>query len=416
MKILLRIPNWLGDGAMFLPIFNLIASRYKDATFYIVGSEVSIALYRYHPRVDDALIDDSRHFRVRALGISRLAAKLPSCHLSLTAQNHLYSALLLYLSGAKERIGFSGFMREVLLTRRMKRPRAKIHHVLIYSYLASMLLDDKNALCEVTDNSFVLCGLEVLSEEERDILKELKKIREDTKAPGLALNDIKEAIYGMQDDIGMHEASSEMSSEASSKDNSSDTKSSIKEMIKLAKSSNSQRAMSNKIVAIAAGASYGSAKCYENYAAVAKELIGYGYSILLLGGENERELNADIKRAVNSPLLIDLSGRTSIEGLSHVISQSHLLICNDSGPMHLASSLKTPIVAIYGPTSDIATSPWMGRGYIINLNLACAPCMKRTCPLHTSACMRGIEPTLIAKAALSVLNDIPFSAEYLSRL
>lgn len=79
--------------------------------------------------------------------------------------------------------------------------------------------------------------------------------------------------------------------------------------------------------------------------------------IVLVGSSKERALTADIQELSAHPL-IELSGELDIRQLAALLSLARLFICNDSGPMHIASAVNTPTVALFGPSKSIETGPW----------------------------------------------------------
>ncbi|MGV8073080.1 MAG: lipopolysaccharide heptosyltransferase II [Syntrophobacteraceae bacterium] len=144
-------------------------------------------------------------------------------------------------------------------------------------------------------------------------------------------------------------------------------------------------------VAINPGAAYGSAKRWfpERFAevadAVSKDLDA---RIVLIGGSGETEIGAAIESAMRDKPL-NLIGKTSVRLLMAVISQSFLMITNDSGPMHVAAAFDIPIVALFGPTDHTTTSPRSRCVEIVRKDVECAPCLKRFCPTD-HRCMKGI--------------------------
>ena len=86
---------------------------------------------------------------------------------------------------------------------------------------------------------------------------------------------------------------------------------------------------------------------------------------------------------------IDLTGKTDLLQLAAVLEHCRLLITNDTGTMHVAAAVGTPVVAIFGPTDPKTTGPW-GEGHaIVKKEVDCSPCLKRVCPTD-HACMKKV--------------------------
>lgn len=141
-RILIRMPNWLGDGVMASPIFEVLKSQYPKADFVFVGPKVVCDLYRQDSRVKEFFIDttkqESRGGKSRLWATYKLAKKIGQCDLAITFANHIFSALLLYFSGSIRRVGFGGFVRNLLLTDTLKAGK-KEHQVLTYARLLEPL-------------------------------------------------------------------------------------------------------------------------------------------------------------------------------------------------------------------------------------------------------------------------------------
>jgi len=85
---------------------------------------------------------------------------------------------------------------------------------------------------------------------------------------------------------------------------------------------------------------------------------------------------------------INLGGQTTLRDLAYLYKRASLLITTDSGPMHLAAALRTPVVAIFGPTDPSRTGPY-GKGHtVIQKTLSCSPCFLKSCDSHE--CMHDI--------------------------
>ncbi len=134
------------------------------------------------------------------------------------------------------------------------------------------------------------------------------------------------------------------------------------------------------------------------FAAVLDQLHQQGYPpAVLLGGPNEREF-ADQICAQTASAPIDLVGQTTLRELAAVLSLSVLVICQDSGPMHIGAALNKPLVALFGPTNPDRTGPYCETAQIVQRSLPCVPCYRRQCPLSHHKCLRelGVEEVLEA--------------------
>lgn len=86
---------------------------------------------------------------------------------------------------------------------------------------------------------------------------------------------------------------------------------------------------------------------------------------------------------------INLAGKTSLKELTSLISQASFLICNDTGPMHIAAALNIPVFAIFGPANPIRTGPYGSIHTVIQESLPCIPCYRRR-PCDHWSCIRSI--------------------------
>lgn len=103
MKILIELPTWLGDCIMALPAIDSLLSKYPDAEVTMVGSFVSTELFKAHPRVGRVVVDTTKKGGSRFINICRLARELGPHDLALSFRSHIFSNLLLWLSGSKQR-------------------------------------------------------------------------------------------------------------------------------------------------------------------------------------------------------------------------------------------------------------------------------------------------------------------------
>jgi lipopolysaccharide heptosyltransferase II len=152
-------------------------------------------------------------------------------------------------------------------------------------------------------------------------------------------------------------------------------------------------------VAIGAGASYGSAKCWPpaRFAEIANRLQSQSDAdVILFGTAAESAVsNAIASEMRRAP--IDLTGKTSIADLSALLSQCHLFIGNDSGAMHVAAAVGLPVVAVFGSTDPLGTAPVTPRCTVVQEKPYCSPCFLRRCPTD-HRCMTKVTPDMVEAA------------------
>ncbi len=154
------------------------------------------------------------------------------------------------------------------------------------------------------------------------------------------------------------------------------------------------------------GAAFGTAKRWfpERYAAVAERLAREaGASVVILGGPSERPLAQAIAALLHVPVRV-LAGETTIGSLVGVLSRLRLLLTGDSGPMHLAAALGTPLCAVFGPTDWRETAPRGTVQALVRVDVECAPCKLRDCPID-HRCMTRVSPDRVAAEALTLSGD-----------
>ncbi len=160
-------------------------------------------------------------------------------------------------------------------------------------------------------------------------------------------------------------------------------------------------------VAIGAGASYGSAKCWPppRFVELASRLQAQnGADVILFGTAAESAVSKAIAAGMRQPP-IDLTGKTAIADLPALLSQCHLFIGNDSGAMHVAAAVGLPVVAIFGPTDPLGTAPVTPRCTIVQEKPYCSPCFLRRCPTD-HRCMTKVTPDMAEAAVRPWLSSI----------
>jgi len=137
----------------------------------------------------------------------------------------------------------------------------------------------------------------------------------------------------------------------------------------------------SKYVLIAPGGRWKTKQWFPQYyvSLVEKLLAEYkNLNFVVIGTEDSSDTANQIKKLAGERCL-NLVGKTTIVEMTELIRLSKLVVCNDSGPMHIAAALKKPIVAIFGPTEPRRTGPYGFLQGVIQAPLPCVPCFKRKC-------------------------------------
>ena len=302
MKILIELPNWLGDTVMASPAIENLVDHYNDVELTLLGSLVSISVLKNHPKVIKTYVVDKSY-----ANLSKTLKEFGDFDIFLSFRGSLRSKLMKFFISSKAKFQFN------------KEKYKRDHQVEKY-------------------NNFVNDSLNI-----------------NTIANKLILHN-KNKKHGK-----------------------------------------------NKLLGINPGGSYGNAKrWYPNeFAHVAADLASE-YDIIIFGGPEEIDIAKDIENYLIEKNIYNyqnLASQTTIDELIIQISNLDLFITGDSGPMHLAAAFQVPTVSIFGPTKDNETSQWKNKkSIIIKKNLACQPCMKRTCPLKHHNCMKLIKSSDVLEA------------------
>lgn len=160
-------------------------------------------------------------------------------------------------------------------------------------------------------------------------------------------------------------------------------------------------------IAVGAGASYGSAKCWppERFAQALNQLQRErDVEVILFGTPAEAAVSTAIQRGLERPA-VDLVGKTGIAELSALLSRCIAFLGNDSGAMHVAAAVGLPIVAVFGPTDPHGTAPVTPRCTIVQEKTYCSPCLLRRCPTD-HRCMTAISPERVGTSLLQTLAEV----------
>ena len=157
------------------------------------------------------------------------------------------------------------------------------------------------------------------------------------------------------------------------------------------------------IIALCPGAEYGPAKRWpvENFLAVAKHFAEkHRAKIVLLGAAGDVPIAEELAKQL--PEAENRAGKTSLVEFMAALASAKLVLCNDSGAMHVASALGVPTVAIFGSTEPLLTGPLGARSTVLRHHVPCSPCFLRECPIDFG-CMKGVTPEMVIAAGEGLL-------------
>jgi ADP-heptose:LPS heptosyltransferase len=144
-----------------------------------------------------------------------------------------------------------------------------------------------------------------------------------------------------------------------------------------------------------------------SYAALADRLTAeLDASVVVTWGPRERGVAEDVIRQMTRQGILGPQTR-SVKDLSALLEHVDLFIGGDTGPMHIASAMGTPVVAIFGPKDPAIYGPYGEKRLIVRKDLPCSPCTKRRC--DNPICMTSVTPDDVLEAARRALTRWPRS-------
>jgi heptosyltransferase-2 len=300
-NILVRGVNWIGDAVMTMPALRALRRANPGAKITLLVKPWVSPLFEKDPDIDSIIHYSEEHKGVLGkLKLAREIRRYGFCE-AVLFQNAIDAAIVAFLAGIPERIGYSRDGRRLLLTTAVPWDRyaKKVHHIEYYLDL------------------LVKAGFAV------------------EKSPPWIYLTLEERLWA-------------------------------RDLL---------TALKRPLVSINPGATYGSSKRWhpERFAEVAWRIINeLGGSVVILGGSSETSIAKEIGRLLaaadtlhaRAPRHLVLAGKTGLRELAAVISESDILVTNDSGPMHVGYAVGTPVVAIFGSTSPEETGP-VGEGNIV---------------------------------------------------
>jgi heptosyltransferase II len=341
-KILVRATNWVGDAVMSVPALQELRKRYPKAHIAILARPWVAGLYGGESFCDELIAYEVPRGARGLREKWRLAGELREKRFdcAILFPNAFEAAALLWLARIPVRIGYSRDARAKLLTHRIAIPRAgEIPRHQRFYYL--------------------------------ELLKRAGIIGE----------------YAISDAIRLSGATL---------------------AAREGKKRFASASVHGSVIGVSPGAAYGGAKRWlsERFADAAVEVARErDAAIAVFGSREELPICEVVRERVEDAgyRCLNFAGATSLPEFIELAAACDIFLTNDSGPMHIASALGVPTVAVFGATDDEATGPTGGSSRVVREPVECSPCLLRECPID-HRCMTAVSATNVASAALSLVG------------
>ncbi len=145
----------------------------------------------------------------------------------------------------------------------------------------------------------------------------------------------------------------------------------------------------------------------KRFEELAERLLDKGFQVVFTGSREDRAVIDEMAGKLGSSV-IRLEGRTNLKVLAAVYRSASMVVSTDTGPMHLAAAMGTPVIALFGPTAPWRTGPY-GQGHVtLRAGVSCSPCFSRSCKtaeFEPMACMKRITVEQVVEAVARLQAD-----------
>ena len=155
----------------------------------------------------------------------------------------------------------------------------------------------------------------------------------------------------------------------------------------------------------------------DRFAGVARRLAeSKNATIVLTGSAADRPLVDAVRQGLTGLPAIDASGTLDLPSLAALLGRLDLFITGDTGPMHLAAAVGTPVVALFGPSNPLRYGPLAAHQRVLRIDLPCSPCGQvrlppERCRGHVPDCLDGISVDAVVAAAVELLDETTASRQ-----
>ena len=368
-RILARGVNWIGDSIMTTPAMMRMRERFPEAHIALLAPEKLGELWLHHPAVNEIISCPAGQ---GLFSVAR-ALRAGNFELALILPNSPRSALETWLARIPERVGYARRWRNWFLTRAVptrpghtptvKRSAREIRDLVGGATLGTRIVNRQSSIANPPVHQIheYLQLVATLGASPEPVAPQLFVTPGEVEAARdkFGLSGTKEPVFGLNP-----------------------------------------------------GAEYGPAKRWplERFIAAARDIQTRTHCVwLIFGGKSDVAAGERLHLALGASRSAsqNLAGRTSLRELCALLKTCRVLLTNDSGPMHAAAALGTPVVAPFGSTSPELTGPGLPgdpRHHLLKSDAPCSPCFLRRCPIDFR-CMNGIAGDRVVGAVLEAASE-----------
>ena len=370
-RIVVIMPNWLGDGVMATPFLRALRGIHAGAHIAAVARPLVMPVLAGLPFVNEGFAAEKGDEAnlVRWLKKNRF-------DLGILLPNSLRSAWVLWRGGVKRRLGYARGGRGALLTDRLKPVKRSVEQQVRDEGKAAAIrefggpsLRIGSAFEPVPAIDYYLRLAEYLGATELSRQMELGVTGEEAAEVEGVL-----AQVPLNAAVGPH-----------------------------------------GYVVLVPGANFGASKCWlpERFAQLALSLANDAW-VLIAGSPAEAPLIRAICKGASDASgmlhnhivpLSELNGGRGISlgALKEIVRRSRLMICNDTGPRHFAAAFGVPVVTLFGPTDPVWAETYFEKERKVRVEVPCGPCQFKKCPID-HRCMRQISVEMVMEAVGALWN------------
>jgi heptosyltransferase-2 len=341
-NILVRATNWVGDAVMSIPAFQALRERFPNARISILARPWVSGLYGREPFCDELIPYEAPRGWQGVGNKLRVAAELRARNFdcAILFQNAFEAAALARMAGIPVRIGYARDGREWLLSQSIPVPTP-----------------------DETPRHQRFYYLE--------LLKRARLIENYPLDGVIRISGARAAAEKGRERFG-------------------------------------QASIEGSVIGVSPGAAYGGAKRWlpERFALSATSIARDRNATVAIFGAREELPICEIVQQNAEALgqrCVNFAGATSLADFIEMAAACDVFLTNDSGPMHIASAVGVPTVAIFGATDDIATGPTGPLSRVVREPVDCSPCLLRECPID-HRCMTRVTAQRVADTAFSLIE------------